>query len=165
MKPKPDFFCRSRLKCTDSRQFPKNNICWKLIFKNNNGKVATIFVILVKLKFLYTQNQSRKPEPTAWTGAGQDWTLKIHNKFYTSVGFRITNLKIRLRKPYCILPAISYCHGPVLWIELHWIWIRIQNCGSIWIRIQVRILIQGYRYLCYQFWKIFINIFREKKFL
>ena len=31
----------------------------------------------------------------------------------------------------------------VLWIQIHWIWIRIQDFGPIWIRIQVRIRIQG----------------------
>ena len=34
----------------------------------------------------------------------------------------------------------------VLWIQIHWIWIRIQDFGPIWIRFQFRIRIQGYRY-------------------
>ena len=30
----------------------------------------------------------------------------------------------------------SFLYQPVLWIQIHWIWIRIQDFGPIWIRIQ-----------------------------
>ena len=32
---------------------------------------------------------------------------------------------------------IRICYNPaVLWIQIHWIWIRVQDFGPIWIRIQ-----------------------------
>ena len=55
----------------------------------------------------------------------------------------------------CVLPTQTWDHAseggdhhpqpasgwkPVLWIQIHWIWNRIQNFGPIWIRIQI----QGY---------------------
>ena len=41
------------------------------------------------------------------------------------------------------LMSFNACvHKSVLWIQIHWFWIRIRDFGSIWIRIQV--WIQGY---------------------
>ena len=41
------------------------------------------------------------------------------------------------------LTAKSWLSNSVLWIQIHWIWIRIQDFEPIWIRIQVPIPIQG----------------------
>ena len=63
-------------------------------------------------------------------------------------------------------------YHPVLWIQIHWTWIRIQDFGPIWsriqdfgpfwIRIQVRIWIQ--RYAIKFRGKIKNNNFREEHF-